>query len=76
MNTTETLRGRIRALRLPQLGNATVAAHAIVQTLDPHTLAVVVFCGNNTELIEQAIRDGHTGMTGITTTNDVITVTI
>lgn len=76
MTNTEKLEDRIRALRLPQLGDATVAAHAVIQTLDPHTLAVVVFCGNNTALIEQAIRDGHTGITTITTANDVITVTV
>lgn len=76
MSTSTDLERSIRELRLPELGDATVAAHAVVQTLDPHTLAIVVFCGHNTQLIEQAIRDRRTDLTGISTANDVITITV
>lgn len=75
MTSAESLAGQIRGLRLPDLADTTVAVHAVVQTLDPHTLAIVVFYGHHTQLIEQAIQDRHPDLS-ITTANDVITIRV
>ncbi|WP_040816450.1 hypothetical protein [Nocardia concava] len=76
MTSIEELGIRIRELRLPHSDGATVAAHAVVQTLDPRTLAVVAFHGRDTYLIEQAIRIQHADLASITAANEVITITM
>ncbi|MET7768805.1 hypothetical protein [Nocardia sp. NPDC005366] len=76
MNTITQLENTICHLELAELAHTTVSAHAVVQTIDPNTLAVVVFCGHNTQIIEDAIRSQHYNTKEITTTSDIITVTI
>lgn len=75
-NTSIDLERSIRELRLPELGDTTIATHAVVQTIDPHTVAVVVFSGHNTPLIERAIREQHKDIADIASANDVITITV
>ncbi|MEU6584171.1 hypothetical protein [Nocardia sp. NPDC046763] len=75
MDAINELEVRIREFPLPELGDTTIGAHAVVQTLDPRTVAIVVFCGRHTQLIEQAIRNLPTGFTDVATANDVITIT-
>ncbi|WP_330181561.1 hypothetical protein OHB26_35140 [Nocardia sp. NBC_01503] len=76
MTAIARLENTICHLELPELAGATVSAHALVQTIDPSTLAVVVFCGSNTQIIEDAIRGRCHDTRGITTASDIITVII
>jgi hypothetical protein len=76
MTTITQLGNTISQLELTELAHTTVSAHAVVQTIDPSTLAIVVFCGHNTQIIEDAIRSQHYDTKEITTTSDIITVTI
>ncbi|MET9487341.1 hypothetical protein [Nocardia sp. NPDC006630] len=76
MSAIARLESTICHLELPELAGATVSAHAVVQTLDPSSLAVVAFCGRNSQIIEDAIRDQHYDTKGITATGGIITVTI
>lgn len=76
MGTISDLEDSIRQLELTQLGSTVVAAHAVVQVIDPRTLAIVVFCGHNIQLIEDAIHNQHYDIASITSANEIITVTI
>jgi len=76
MTAITDLERRICALELADLGYSTVAEHAAVHVLDSTTLAVVVLCGHNAEIIEHAIRAQHFEITGIGTVQDIITVTL
>lgn len=66
----------IRALEIPALGHSTVAEHAAVHILDPSTLAVVVLCSHNADILEQVIRAQNYTLTGIAISRDIITLTL
>jgi len=70
------LERNIHDLELDELGHSTVGAHAALQVIDPHTLAIVVYCGHNAQLIEQAIRGQHYQTKEITSAHEIITITI
>lgn len=66
----------IHDLELDELGHSKVAAHAALQVIDSRTLAIVVYCGHNAQLIEQVIRDQHYKAKEITSDHEIITITI
>ncbi len=66
----------IGELELPELGYSTVSEHATVHVLDSTTLAVVMRCGHNARIVENAIRAQNYKTTDISTDRDVITVTL
>lgn len=75
MRTITELGNTVRAVELAEL-RSTVAAHAAVEIVDPHTLAIVPFRGYHTAMVEQALRSRSLGAREITTAHDIITVTI
>ncbi len=74
--TITQLRNTISNLELTELAGTPVAAHAVVQVIDPHQLVVVVFHGHDTPIVEHAIRSQNYATTELTSANDIITVTI
>ncbi|MFC9964470.1 hypothetical protein ACFVH4_09520 [Nocardia ignorata] len=76
MGTISELENSIRELELTQLGSTTIAAHAVVQVIDPRTLAIVVYRGHDIQIIEDAIHNQHYQIATITSANEIITVTI
>ncbi len=72
----EELERRIGALELPALGYSTVADHAAIHVLDMRTLAVVMICGHNIRVVEQAIRAQNYRIREIGCDRDIITIVI
>ena len=66
----------IRALELPLLGCSVVADHAAVHVLTSDTLAIVLMCGHNARIVEQAVRDAYPDAVSVFVDRDVITVTL
>ncbi|MRH92874.1 hypothetical protein GFY24_36580 [Nocardia sp. SYP-A9097] len=76
MTTINALENAISHLELTELAHTTVSEHAVVQVIDPRRLAVVMFCGDKTQIIEDAIRSQRYNAKELTTTHDIITITI
>ncbi|QLY28158.1 hypothetical protein [Nocardia huaxiensis] len=66
----------ICALELPRLGHSLVSDHAVTQVLDSTTLAVVMHCGHNVAIVEEAIREQHLAIKGIDIDRDMLVVSI
>lgn len=66
----------IHSLELSELGHSPVSAHASLQVIDARTLAIVVYRGRDAQLIEDTIRRQHYATKEISTSHDIITITI
>ncbi|WP_330181559.1 hypothetical protein OHB26_35130 [Nocardia sp. NBC_01503] len=66
----------VGALEIPELGYSTVSDHAAIHVLDSNTLAVVVVCGHNARIIEQAILIRCYPQAAVQIDGDVITAAI
>jgi hypothetical protein len=76
MKAISDLEQSISALEIPALGHSTISEHAAVHVLNSNTLAVVVLCGHNAHIIEDAIRVQDYATTDISTDHDIITLTL
>lgn len=76
MSAISDLERKLSQLELAGLPNATLSSRAVLQIIDPHSLAVVAFDNRNTRLIEQSITKENLGATEITVGAHHITIKI